>query len=243
MNLYGEPVRAIAGQKFGLQDVTASYLAAEDIEPGSALFGSVGDDRVFKAHNNIVTLIADADLVDGNSLEATVNGVTLSAVAFDTDTDTTLSSLASAINSDETLSEENIVAAVVSGVKTLTITGDGDVEASIVVTGGTSQPTFSATSASGMKFVGVARHEELAYREGRGFYPKQTAVNVLTQGEIYVPVAESAQAADKKAAYVVLSGEDKGKFTDEAQDNYDTGCMFRSDAQDGLARVEVRGLK
>ena len=45
MNLYGT-VRAIAGQKYGLQDVVESHVAAENIEPGAALFGKVGDDRV-----------------------------------------------------------------------------------------------------------------------------------------------------------------------------------------------------
>ena len=49
MNLYGT-VRAIAGQKYGLQDVVESHVAAENIEPGAALFGKVGDDRVFNAH-------------------------------------------------------------------------------------------------------------------------------------------------------------------------------------------------
>ena len=41
MNLYGNPARAIAGQKYGLQDVTESRLAAGDIEPEN--FNSVQD--------------------------------------------------------------------------------------------------------------------------------------------------------------------------------------------------------
>lgn len=243
MNLYGEPARAIAGQKFGLQDVTESRIAAEDIEPGAALFGPVGDDRVFKAHNNLVALVASADLADGNSLVAKINGMTIDGIAFDTDTDKTLAALADAVNADGVLAEAGIGASVVTGAKTLTVSGEGDIEAEITVTGGSSQPTFTATATTDMKFVGIARHEELAYKEGTGFYPKKTAVNVMTHGEVYVPVAEDAEAADKKPAYVVLSGADKGKFTDKASGNYDTGCVFRSDTQDGLARVEVRGLK
>ena len=200
MNLYGEPARAIAGQKFGLQDVTESHIAAEDIEPGAALFGPVGDDRVFKAHNNLVTLVASADLAAGNSLEAKVNGVAIGGIAFDTDTDKTLAALADAINADETLAESGVGASVVTGAKTLTVVGEGDIEAEVTVTGGSSQPTFAATATTGMKFVGVARHEELAYKDGTGFYPKKTAVNVMTRGEIYVPVTEDAEAADKKPA-------------------------------------------
>ncbi len=243
MNLYGNPVCAIAGQKGGLQGVTESHIAGENIEMGAALFGKVGDDRVFGTHQNVVALLASADLVASNKLSATVNGVELDAVDFVTDTDTTLSTLAEAINANDELSEAGIGASVVAGTKMITIAGDSDVSAEIAVTGGASQATFVATATNGMKFVGVAVHEERAYREGTGYYAKNTAVNVMTHGKIYVEVADSADVADKKAAYVVLSGEDKGKFTDEASGNYDTGCVFRSDEQNGLALIEVNGLK
>ena len=243
MKLYGDPARAIAGQKYGLQDVTESRLAAGDIEPGAALFGTVGDERVYTAHNNLVSLVASADLVASNKLAVVVNGVQLDAIDFDTDTDKTLAAVADAINGNETLADLGIGAIVVAGAKTVTIAGEGEVEAEITVSGGASQATFTATATTGMKFVGVALHEELAYREGAGFYPKHTAVNVLTHGVVYVPVADGADPADKKPAYVVLSGGDRGKFTDEESGNYDCGCVFRSDAQDGLARVEVNGLK
>ena len=243
MNLYGERARAIAGQKYGLQDVVESHVAAENIEPGAALFGKVGDDRVFNAHKNVATLVASANLVTGNKLAAKVNGVDLDAVDFDTDTDTTLAALADAINGDSELSEAGIGASVVAGSKTIVIAGDSDVTASITVTGGESQATFSETATTGMKFVGVAVHEELAFREGTGFYPAKIPVNVMARGKVYVPVAEGATPADKEPAYVVLSGDEKGKFTDDSSGTYDCGCVFRSDAQDGLALVEVNGLK
>lgn len=243
MNLYGNPPRAIAGQKYGLQDVTESHAAAEDIEPGAALFGKVGDDRVFNAHNNVVSIAADADLVTGNRLNAKVNGTELAAVDFDTDTDKTLSALADAINADETLADAGIGASVVAGSKTVTLAGDGDIEAEITVTGGASQAAFTATATTGMKFVGIARHEELSCKDGTGFYPAGIPVNVMTRGQIYVPVAGGAEAADKKPAYVALSGVDKGKFTDEPSGNYDCGCVFRSGSEDGLALVEVNGMR
>ena len=85
MNLYGNPVCAIAGQKGGLQDVVESHIAGEDIEMGEALFGKIGDDRVFGTHQNVVALLASADLVASNKLSATVNGVELDAVDFATD--------------------------------------------------------------------------------------------------------------------------------------------------------------
>lgn len=242
MNLYGNPPRAIAGQKYGLQDVTESHIAGEDITPGAPVFGKEGDDNVFNAHQNVSALTASADLVAGNKLAVKVNGIS-GSVDFDTDTDTTLESVAEAINTDDELAELGISASVVAGSKTVTIMGDTDIEAEITVTGGATQPTFTAAKSTGMKFVGVALHEELAYREGTGFYPAHTAVNVMAHGKVYVPVAEDADAADKKAAYIVLSGSDKGKFTDDASGNYDCGCVFRSSEQDGLALLEVNGLK
>jgi hypothetical protein len=40
-----------------------------------------------------------------------------------------------------------------------------------------------------------------------------------------------------------LSGDDVGKFTDVAGDNYDCGAFFRGHEEDGLAVVELRGMK
>lgn len=243
MKLYGEPVRAIAGQKFGLQDVTESHVAGENITPGAPLFGAVGDDTVHNAHTNTVTLVGAADLVANNVLSVKVGDVELS-VNYDTDTDKTLGAAADAISGNEKLDEAGIKAAVVAGARTLVVSGEVEgVEISISVTGGASQTTFAPSPSMDMKFVGVARHEELSFREGTGFYPKGVPVNVMTFGQIYVPVVGDADIADKKPAYVVISGDDKGKFTSESSGTYDCGCIFRSDVQDGLALVELRGLK
>jgi hypothetical protein len=62
-------------------------------------------------------------------------------------------------------------------------------------------------------------------------------------GEIYVPVAEGASPVDKEPAYIILSGENTGKFTDVADGNYDCGAFFRGSEEDGLARIELRGMK
>jgi hypothetical protein len=53
-------------------------------------------------------------------------------------------------------------------------------------------------------------------------------------------VDEEANPADKESAYIDIVN---GVFTDVASSNYDCGCFFRSNKQDGLARVEVRGMK
>jgi hypothetical protein len=244
-SLYDEPARAIAGMKYGLQDVTRTYLAGEAIDPGDPCFGMVGDEHlIYKAHVNAVTLTASAPLVADNSLAAVINGAALPPVVFDTDSKTTLDLLVEAINLNDDLGKLDISAFAIDGVNAISIEGPGiSINAAITVTGGESQATFASSANTNMKFVGVARHEEQAYKEGVGYYPANVAVNVMTRGEIYVPVADGASPQDKESAYIILSGDDAGKFTDEAGENYDSGCIFLGGAEDGLARVEVRGMR
>jgi len=245
MDLYGEPKRAIAGQKFGLKDNTRTYLVGENITPGEPVFGMVGDDRTcFRAHINAVTLTASAALVAGNQVVVTVNGKALAPVAFIESTAKTLAAIVQAIELDPDLNDLGIATFVVEGANAFSIEGPGiNITASAVVTGGASQATFTPAQDTNLKFLGVARHTELAFREGTGFYPPKHAVNVQDFGEIYAFVAEGANPSDKEPAYIILSGDDAGKFTDVAGDNYDSGAIFRSNAADGLARVELRGLK
>lgn len=243
-SIYSEPARGIAGQKYGLQNVVETCVAGEDVEPGAPVFGAVGDGRVFNAHRNVAVLTADGDCAAGNTLAVTVNGVELS-VGFDTDAGKTLEAVADAINGSEELAAAGIGASADKARRTVTVAGDGvDVSAGIAVTGGSSRPSFTCRSSCGMRFVGVAARAELSHAGGAGFYPKGSAVNVLTRGKIWAPVADGANPADKADAFVALSGGGKGAFTDAGGDeSYDCGCAFRSDGQDGLALVEVRGLK
>jgi hypothetical protein len=81
-----------------------------------------------------------------------------------------------------------------------------------------------------MRFMGVARFEQLAYGSETGCFPAGASVPVQAGGKIFVPVADGAAPDDKKQAYVILSGPDAGKFTDSAAGNYDCGCFFRSAA-------------
>jgi hypothetical protein len=156
----------------------------------------------------------------------------------------TLAAIVQAIELDNDLSELGITAFVVEGTNAIGIVGPGiTITASATVTEGETQPTFTAAADTNMKFLGVAEHTELGFKEGVGFYPPAHAVNVMDFGEIYVPVAESATPSDKESAYIVISGDDAGKFTDIASGNYDSGAFFRSNVEDGLARIELRGMK
>jgi hypothetical protein len=243
--LYDPPVRAIAGQKHGLRDNVRTYCAGEKIYPGDPVFGMVGDERVcYGAHVNAVTLTASAALVTDNQVAVTVNGKALPVVEFINSSAQTLAAIVQAIELDDDLSDLGITAFVVDGANAIGIVGPGiTITASATVTDGASQPTFTATADTNMKFLGVAEHTELGFREGTGFYPPGHAVNVMDFGEIYVPVAEGVSPSDKEPAYIILSGDNSGKFTNAATGNYDSGSFFRSNEEDGLARIELRGMK
>jgi hypothetical protein len=245
-SLYDTPARAIAGQKCGLKDNVRTYRAGEKIYPGDPVFGMVGDELTcYGSHINAVTLTASAALIANNSVAVTINGITIDPVVYGTSSLATFQAIVQAINLNDRVSDLGITAFSVDGAPlSFSLEGPGiDITASAVVTGGTSQAVFTSASDTNMKFLGVAAHTELGFKEGAGFYPPTHAVNVMDFGEIYVPVAEGATPSDKESAYIVLSGEDAGKFTDVAEGNYDSGAFFRGNEEDGLARIEIRGMK
>jgi hypothetical protein len=244
-SLYDPPARAIAGQKHGLKDNVRTYCAGEKIYPGDPVFGMVGDELTcYGAHINAVTLTASAALVAGNKVAVTINGRTLPVVTFINSSAETLAAIVQAIELDDDLSGLDITAFVIDGANAIGIAGPGiTITAGATVTEGETQPAFTAEGDTNMKFLGVAEHTELGFKEGAGFYPPTHAVNVMDFGEIYVPVAEGISPADKEAAYIILSGNEAGKFTNDADGNYDSGAFFRGSEEDGLARIELRGMK
>ncbi|MDR1399399.1 MAG: hypothetical protein LBJ41_05715 [Treponema sp.] len=243
-SLYDPPARAIAGQKYGLKDNVRTYRAREKIYPGDPVFGMVGDETAcYGAHINAITLTASIALVTGNQIVVTVNGKTLAPVAFISSSAITLAAIVQAIELDEDLVEQGITASVLDGMNAFIIIGPGiSITASATVTEGASQPTFTSVADTNMVFLGVAEHIELGFREGVGFYPPNHAVNVMDFGEIYVPVAEGVSPLDKEPAYIILSGDEAGKFTNN-DGNYYCGAFFRGREEDGLARIELRGMK
>jgi hypothetical protein len=246
MSEYGNMEKAIAGQKFGLNDETETYIAGEDISPGDPLFAMIGEtDVAYKAHVNAVKLTASAALVAENSIAPVVNGIAVDPVLFQNSSPETFRLIAEAINLNDEVRELGITAFIVEGDPlSFYLSGPGiTITASATVTGGASQASFTSAAYTSAKFVGVARHMELSYKEGTGFYPAGVPVNVMTYGKITVPTAAAAAPDNLKPAYVILTGTDAGTFTDD-DGAYDTGCLFRSDKIEGnIALIEVRGIK
>ena len=247
MNLYGDQGKAIAGLLYGIEAETESLAAGEKIFPGDPVFGLVGDEKVgYGAHISAVSLTADDDLVVGNSIVVTINGIVLDSVTFEDSSEYTIKKIINAIDQNLEVRALGIDAFFAEGSpRAIILQGPGiTITASAVVTDGASQAEFDSTPYSSMKFMGVARFQQLGYGKDTGFYPAGASVPVQTRGKIFVPVADSANPDDKKAAYIIRSGTDAGKFTDVSTGNYDCGCFFRSDRFDGsLALIEIRGMK
>jgi hypothetical protein len=246
IDVYGEPKRAIAGEKYGMDDICETLIARENIDPGDPVFGMKGQKQAcYKAHLNAVSLAASKDLVAGDSVAVTINGITVENVDFINSSEDTIKAIVQAIDLNDDVRALGIDAFQMDGVaNTIFLSAPGvTITASAVVTGSGTPATFTSTADTDMVFLGVARHEELSYREGTGFYPAFQPVSVMPYGQIYVPVTDDSSPVEYEKAYIVLSGADAGKFTDVATNNLDCGAVFRSDKQDGLARVELSGIK
>lgn len=241
-DLYADPPRAIAGQTHGLTGHTRTYSAGEKIFPGDPLFGMVGDDEhCYRPHVNAKTITLSEPLVQGNKVAVTINGIALAVVEFVESSTATLQRIVRDIDINTALGNLGINAFIVEGADAFTIVGPGITFTVVVdITDGESQAEVTITADTNMKFIGIAEHTELSSNKGTGFYDVNDSVNVRDFGDIYAPVHENAHPSDKEAAYIDIAN---AVFTDIPGGNYDCGCFFRSNKQDGLARVEVRGMK
>jgi hypothetical protein len=225
---------AIAGLQYGLDNDVETWRAAEEIPFGRGVFGYVGDEKnayLYKLDTS--TTVFDADFVASNSIVATVNGVAVTAVVFDTDQATTMSNLEAQIEADisgaeatltDTGGDNRTIAIFIKGVS---------VVVTWAVTGGASQPGDTVTTSSAQIFLGVSAitHREAA---GTNSYKVKDAANILIKGKLYVLTNAAVNA--NTAAYVASAD---SLFSTSG---YDTKSRYRSSiASAGLALVEVRG--
>jgi hypothetical protein len=247
IDIYGDMKKALAGMSFGLDTDNESFCAGEEFFPGDPAFGIVGDDTMaYRAHISAVTLTASANLVTGNSIVVTVNGIAVEAVSFVSNSANTIAAIVTAINLNDEIRDLGLTASAAEGSeKAFSLQGPGiTIVASVAVTGGSSQATFSSAANDFMRFLGVVRFEQLGAGVSVGKFLPSDSIPVQIRGKNFVPVADTADPQDKKPAYIILTGKDAGKFTDEEGDNYDCGCFFRSGRGSGnLALIELRGLK
>lgn len=123
-----------------ISDVVTVSITRETKPLTQAGFGTLliaGEAGVFP-EVDVVTITMSTDFVADNSIVVTVNGTALTAVPWDTDHDTTIAAVATAIQA-----LDEVATASASG-RVITVTGAAGetvVVNSVVVTGGASQPT------------------------------------------------------------------------------------------------------
>jgi hypothetical protein len=192
-----------------------SPIAAENIYAARGVCKSPGQDYVvnYPRVNQSVNVFS-ADLITGNTVNATVNGVAITPVVFATSHLATMNAIAA-----EIAALPNIASAVVGGAnnRTITIMSDNGTSITVtgfLVTGGASQATVTTTDSAFGAFFGVSM---LVYNKmnvwnpsndpeiaGQEPYYTGDPVPVLTMGRIYV-VPETVVTAES-AVYVRFTG-------------------------------------
>ncbi len=251
MDLYGNLDQAFPGLQVGmdLNERVESGVAQEKINFGYPVAGFVGEEeKVYNFHRDQASLTLSGVLVTSNVYTVTINGIEVS-VTFATDHATTMTALISAINTDADVlalgdieasaGSSNLILIIKAKAKGLDLTVTG------VVTAGASQATATVAYSTWAKFLGIAGFMQ---KGGRDFgaensaYQVNDSVNIISKGQRWVPVAVTVE--DKEAAYIIYAvGDNQGQFTNESSGNYDCGAYFRSNSSNGLAIVEVNGLK
>lgn len=74
--------------------------------------------------------------------------------------------------------------------------------------------------------------------EGNVIVKKGVSVGVMRTGRIWGRLATDVTPTYGEAAYVVVSGDDAGTFTDEADGAVDIGASFGNATDDGIAIIE-----
>jgi hypothetical protein len=247
MGAYGNMDPALAGLQHGLDPDIETGIAQEEIAYGEAVFGHQGtEEKVYAAHIDRATLTLDADLVTGNTITTTINGIVVATV-FATSHAATMTAHIAAINAKAELIALGISAEAGSTNRIIVLKGKGlDLAAASVVTGGASQAGSTTAYDTWATFLGIALFHQCGgedYGAGNGAYQQDQEINILRSGTAWAVVA--AAVLDKEAAYVILAtGATQGQFTNVAgTNNYLCGGYFRSNRLNGLAIFEARGLK
>lgn len=248
MAMYGYIDQLSAGTKYGSQrtDVTEPYEAESALGFGKAAFGYKGDpDTATNIFTDQNTITLSTDLITGNIVAVSVNGVAISPVTFDTDHDTTMGLVVAAI-----LALDPDYKAVAAG-DVITVTTPGvDVVLTAGVTGGASQPTVTigtAAASADMVFLGPVIKAQKAPTDAAesvvGYIDGET-LEVMRSGYLTVVVDDIANCSENTPVYVILSGDDKGKFTGVAGSNLliNASFHFLGDKSQDLAVVNFQGL-
>jgi len=196
---------------------------------------------------NRVVLTDNAGTFTAGAIAATVNGVVVST-AWGTDKDTTMTAFAAALAANVSID----TAVYSSGSHTITITANSDIELTITtdVTGVTGTMIIStnvATSLDIVRGISLQTHQDNRTMPVLGAstfvatgYLANDPVNVLRKGMAWVEVADAV--VENAAVYLITTGADKGKFTDDTTSPnilVPTGVFRSATSGAGIAKVEI----
>ncbi len=239
MNLYGNLVdeKAIAGLLFGVtpKDIV-SRSANEEVAFGRGLFASSDKDCTMnKSNNKAVVDLKDVATNEANA-KLEINGVSIEVTFTGTDETENRKAVIDAINSNATLTEEEIVAS--EGTTNTKIVVETSLAMNLAINGTVNDTAVTVETSSTQFFAGVSAFTQTSHKDSRGVYSAKDTVNVLEKGKIWVEVKEGVSTADGMKAYVTSDG----FFTTESDNNVEVG-YFRSNVNNNLALVEIRGIK
>lgn len=194
---------------------TLNPLAGEDILPARGVCKAIGQDYVvtYPRVNQSVNVFS-ADLITGNTVNATVNGIAITPVVYATSHVATMNAIAA-----EIAALPGIASAIVGGAnnRTLTVMSDNGTSIAVtgfLVTGGASQATVTTTDSQFGQFFGVCQFEYIKSNRWNpsnspslaGIDPYYTGepCPIMTTGRIYV-VPETVITAES-AIYVRHAG-------------------------------------
>ena len=245
MSQYGDLDQALPGLLYGLDHLVDTGLAVAPIEFGAPVYGSKGEaDTVGPLVNDKSTLGFSADFSASNVVAGTVTiagGTAVNySVTYATSHAATFAALVTAlaaIPGIQVISYNATSRSIVLSANGLLLAVTG------AVTGG-SAVTVTVTAGTDMVLRGVAARTSVEAASQNGTlatpgngtakYNVNDAVNILTQGKLWVPVADAVEA--NATAYLTSAG----AWTDEASGNTQTAYVFRTSTSGaGLAVLDV----
>lgn len=246
MSQYGDLDQALPGLLYGLDHLVDTGLAVAPIEFGAPVYAPKGEaEKVGPLVNDKATVAFDANFVASNVVAGTVtiNGGTAVnySVTYATSHAATFAALVAAlaaISGIQVVSSDATARTIVLSANGLLLAVTG------AVTGGASQAAVTVTAGTEMVLRGVAARTLVeaasqdgtfaAPGDGTAKYRTNDAVNIVTEGKLWVPVADAVEAQ----ATVYLTS--AGAWTDEASGNTQTPYTFRTSTSGaGLAVLDV----
>lgn len=228
---YGYIDEGLPGLLYGLDNqVEGGYSAAVELEFGRPVFVYPGDEKsLYPFLQDTVKSVYSVDLVTGNLIDINVNGADMVQVPFNTDHDTTMDDIITALNNMTGV--DAVLDADDANNRTLIIRTKGATAVvTNVVTGGAGQPTVTNTSTTAQIFVGITARTANA----PGVYEVKDAVNVLIDG--YVWGTTNLEVKAHTPAYVATGG-----TLSDSTGIAIGGRYFTNGATSGLVVCQVTG--